>query len=508
MRNYYEVLGVPQGADIEEIKRAFRKLAKNYHPDQNPGDDWAERRFVEVNEAYETLGDAGARAAYDVNLDEWLAAEAELEEIAAPPRRGPLSARVIATSIGLTCAFVAVAIWFMMTRWDPGGGAPREVAEQDGPVATSTESDRDFVRDTMAAIDDAKDLPAKESPADEWRRLEQSADLAALEDFLRRNGDRPEASAARDRLREAVEKSDDVEALERLLASTSDDSVREYTKTRLSGIARAEEAEKQEALWVKAKESGSKEALIGYLDNHPADGYAEEARSRLKSLKLIEIPVGSKEQGSSQWLGAGDTFSDCEKCPLMVLVPAGEVPREEADERAPFEPQTRPASARMGRPLAVAKLAITAGEWAACVDDGGCGGLEPPGAGTSGHSGVMMNLSWNDAQSYVRWLRKKTGHVYRLLKEDEWEYLALAAKAPAGSRSAGLGISFAGGQTLEWVADCWSQDEVPKPAACSERMLIGTINFSGASQSSVHGRFGDVPESRNELYAVRVARSL
>jgi len=64
-RDYYEVLGVGRDAGPDELKKAFRALARKHHPDANPGDAGAEERFKELNEAYSVLSDADKRAAYD-----------------------------------------------------------------------------------------------------------------------------------------------------------------------------------------------------------------------------------------------------------------------------------------------------------------------------------------------------------------------------------------------------------------------------------------------------------
>ncbi len=85
-KNYYQILGVKREASEQEIKQAYRKLARKLHPDVNPGDKTAETRFKEVNEAYEVLSDKDKRAKYDLYGDQWQHAD---QFARAGSQRGP-----------------------------------------------------------------------------------------------------------------------------------------------------------------------------------------------------------------------------------------------------------------------------------------------------------------------------------------------------------------------------------------------------------------------------------
>ena len=70
-KNYYDILGVSKGSSEKELRSAYRRLARQYHPDVNPGDAKAEGKFKEINEAYQVLSDADSRKKYDRYGDDW-----------------------------------------------------------------------------------------------------------------------------------------------------------------------------------------------------------------------------------------------------------------------------------------------------------------------------------------------------------------------------------------------------------------------------------------------------
>src|SRR5688500_11519448 len=85
-KDYYATLGVSKTASAKEVKQAFRKMARKYHPDVNPGDKSAESRFKEINEAYEVIGDPEKRRKYDELGSNWKMYE---QAQSGAPGRGP-----------------------------------------------------------------------------------------------------------------------------------------------------------------------------------------------------------------------------------------------------------------------------------------------------------------------------------------------------------------------------------------------------------------------------------
>ncbi len=90
-RDFYQILGVSRNAEAEEIRLAYRRLARKYHPDVNPNDRAAKQRFLEVKEAYDVVGDPLSRKSYDLAKADYETrqkkkAEEEMEQQSAPPR--------------------------------------------------------------------------------------------------------------------------------------------------------------------------------------------------------------------------------------------------------------------------------------------------------------------------------------------------------------------------------------------------------------------------------------
>ena len=185
----------------------------------------------------------------------------------------------------------------------------------------------------------------------------------------------------------------------------------------------------------------------------------------------------------------------------MVVVPSGSFMMGSPESEAGHEDEEGPVRrVAFARPFAVGVYAVTFAEWDACEGGGGCGGHQPHDEGWGRGRRPVINVSWEDAQAYVRWLSKETGAEYRLLSESEWEYAARAGTetrywwgdrigqhrancegcgslwddeqtAPVGSFSPNaFGLYDMHGNVWEWVEDCWkwSYDGVPADGSAWE----------------------------------------
>ena len=254
-----------------------------------------------------------------------------------------------------------------------------------------------------------------------------------------------------------------------------------------------------------------------------------------------------RAQRGERPLAALDTFRDCAQCPSLVVVPDGMYrmgsPSWEKDREDGEGPMH---DVIMGRPVAVGMYEVTFTEWDACRREGSCS-HDPPDQGWGRANRPVINVSWEDAQEYVRWLSRKTGKRYRLPSESEWEYAARggtttryhwgdeierngancagcgsrwdgASTSPAGSFSPNpFGLYDMHGNVWEWVEDCWHDDYEGAPSNggvwtdkgdCSRRVLRGGSFFTSPTLLRSAYRSQDPSRSRLKLVGFRVAREL
>ena len=244
----------------------------------------------------------------------------------------------------------------------------------------------------------------------------------------------------------------------------------------------------------------------------------------------------------------GETFQDCDGCPKMVVVPSGPFTMgSRARERG--SPDERPRHrVRIDYQFAVGVYEVTFDEWYACVDAGGCGSYVPdiPDNSWDRENRPVINVSWDDAQSYVSWLSRRTGKTYRLLSESEWEYVARAGTETAYSWGDSIGVnrancdgcgsqwddkqtapvgSFAAnawgvydmhGNVYEWVQDCWNKNYEGAPTDgsawesedCSHRVIRGGTWLFGPRDGRSASRAMDASGHRGKYKGFRVARDL
>ena len=229
-------------------------------------------------------------------------------------------------------------------------------------------------------------------------------------------------------------------------------------------------------------------ALAGALVLGIGAGLAWSNRDYLeaRAVVLAEVLWPKVLSGQAERaLPPGHNFKECAHCPEMVVVPAGQFTMgSPKDEEGHYDDEDPPHKVTIGRAFAVSRFEITSDEWDACVILGGCAWPAPE-IGWGRGKRPVMNVRWDDAQQYVRWLSNRTGKPYRLLSEAEWEYAARAGSdkayswgdeigkgnancltcgsewdfrqtAPVGSVAANaFGLYDMLGNVGEWVEDCY-----------------------------------------------------
>ena len=224
-------------------------------------------------------------------------------------------------------------------------------------------------------------------------------------------------------------------------------------------------------------------------------------------------------------------------------------------------PETQARRARFENPMRetsidyafeVSKYEITFADWDKCLADGGCGGYQPADGGWGRGQRPVINISYDDAQNYIKWINRKTGLNYRLLSEAEWEYVARAGrpapfgngehisakyanfdgKKPYGTDEVGpyhrktqpvgkyeanaFGVHDMHGNVYEWVEDCWNENhsgadgtgQARRDGDCKYRVMKGGSWVTHGYQMRAAARVRYVTDYRYDDYGFRLARTL
>ena len=308
------------------------------------------------------------------------------------------------------------------------------------------------------------------------------------------------------------------------------------------------------AFWNSVKDSSHAGDYEAYLKAYPKGRFAALAQARIARLNAPQqapaapaAPASSSQSAAppsanaAAPVRAGAEIKDCAACPPLVSLPAGTF----SMGNNASDPSEKPAhQVSIVTPFAIGKYEVTVQQWNACAAAGGCQKVAQP-ANTAPNA-PMRDVSWDDAQQYVKWLARVSARPYRLPTEAEWEFAARGGTATAywwGDRMAtgkanckecgppwtndkpanvgsfaanSWGLHDTSGSVWEWVADCWHNNFKDAPADgrawdqpnCTLRVIRGGSWREGSAYMVASTRFRYDAGVRHAQNGFRVARSL
>ncbi|NJM34513.1 MAG: DnaJ domain-containing protein [Rhodomicrobium sp.] len=463
--NYYAILGVSQTAEDEIIKNAFREKAKTYHPDYNPDDAEAERRFKQINTAYEALKDPSRRKAYD----EWLRFARTRKKTSRRQWR-----RLAALFALLLLGPSIILSWLTMSGDTPTvETAEKPVAERtaapDKPIAAKS-ADADIKPSNGSRSGDARrlDQASNAADADNADGKEKPEEAKALAgDVPERPGPQLAASlpdkpapptVAKTAESDAALPADEKPAEEPPQTSKAAEPEPgvEPPANREPDPVETTQALPSQTAGLNGPDAEQGDGAPPVPESHPNRRLASNAesfvpggaRNAARVIAALKEPEGASGGSSPEGQQQGrqssisderllDSFSDCDDCPVMSL--AG-----------------RPDRSRNAEGIAISQGEITLAQWSVCVREGACSPYPRAGGNPSD---PVIGLSPRDAGNYAYWLSETTGQSYRIVMP----ILPSSGRSAVSARARRCSEEGGGRRASGWD---WLDDDAPKQEEC------------------------------------------
>lgn len=433
--NHYDVLGIGPDADDDAVKQAFRELAKTLHPDYNPGDEEAERRFKQVNVAYEGLKDEARRQAYNEFL-----AFAERRKNFKRVQWGRLAALLIVLLLGPS----AVMFWLAIPRdisvvqssVEPQAQPPKveQAAKPQAAAAKDADRDQNPPSTTPPATAAAQAPPAKPEAAPPLLKknepVKAESEPAKTPDEQAKAESDAKETARQNRRRFEI-------FLKEKAAAEGGDVTEALPKDQQQPPSASDEPAATNALPPPKSQTRPESSARGaarLLAELKEPGNGAPPRAEPSAESPLPNSLASRAEGS-------DAFTDCPTCPVMSLT-------------------HRPEPTRRGGELAVSQSEVTVRQWSACVEDRICA---PYRSVDGDPAAAVVGLSERAAREYARWLSEITGHPYSVVmplraqarRQDSGDCIERGQRRPDGG--------------WDWLDDQTARDCPPSVARNGEK---------------------------------------